>query len=155
MQCWMITSIRLTQQCALRASGIQNLLTAIALAQAGHGVVLWVAALERGGREAAQEFLGQAFPPGLKLLTYKARGGACGGGRGRFFFGGRVGAFAGWRGRCLRRVCRRSNGALGGGGLGSNWDMRGVLSARTGSKCCLRRCKACRGCGSKLSGAGG
>ena len=72
--CWIVTSVRLTARGGLRASGIQNLLTAIALAEAGHRVVLWVAQLEPGGREAAEVFLGKAMPEKMRLLAYKPQG---------------------------------------------------------------------------------
>ncbi len=57
------------------ASGIQNLRTAAALADAGHDVLVWVDRIEPGGLDWAQEQIGRCFPPSLRLMQAAARGG--------------------------------------------------------------------------------
>lgn len=75
MNLWLVTSIRLTsrRQQPL-ASSLQNVLTAMALAELGHGVLLWLAELEEGGEEALAERLGRPVPDGLRLMAYNPRG---------------------------------------------------------------------------------
>lgn len=74
MNLWLVTSIRIGRGEPLRASAIQNLQTGLALAEEGHGVLLWVAGLEKQGERIIEERLGRTLPTGLRLMPYKPRG---------------------------------------------------------------------------------
>lgn len=74
MNLWLVTSIRVDPAAPPRASSIQNLQTAMALAELGHSVLVWVAALAPGGAEALAERLGRPLPAGVRLFPYEPRG---------------------------------------------------------------------------------
>jgi len=78
MNLWLITNIRILRHEPLPSHAIQNLQTAAALAELGHGVLVWVGALEGapdgGGRGLIEERLGRPLPGGVRLLAYRPRG---------------------------------------------------------------------------------
>lgn len=76
MNLWLVSNIRLDPAIGLKASGLQNLRTAAAIAAAGHDVLLWCDRIAPGGRGWAEEQLGVAFPENLRLRQAAARGGA-------------------------------------------------------------------------------
>ncbi|MFH0794196.1 MAG: glycosyltransferase family 4 protein [bacterium] len=69
MRVWLITSLRLRGDLKLRASGIQNVLTAAALAEQGHEVTLWVREMDSRGRCGLERFLGCRLPQRLRLFA--------------------------------------------------------------------------------------
>lgn len=74
MNLWLVTSIRLEPATALRASSIQNLQTAMALADLGHRVLLWAAHVHAEARPIIEQRLGREVPEGLRLMAYTPRG---------------------------------------------------------------------------------
>lgn len=74
MNLWLLTSIRLEPATALRASSIQNLQTAMALAEQGHRVLLWVAHRDPQCGALIEQRLGRPLPAGVRLLAYTPHG---------------------------------------------------------------------------------
>lgn len=74
MNLWLVTNIRLRVGQRLPASSIQNLQTAMAMADAGHRVLLWVAALDSGGLAMIEATFGRALPGGLTLMACPPKG---------------------------------------------------------------------------------
>jgi glycosyltransferase involved in cell wall biosynthesis len=74
MNLWLVSNIRLDPASGLKASGIQNLRTAAALAAAGHRVLLWVDRIESGALAWTEEQMGRPFPSGLTFMQASARG---------------------------------------------------------------------------------
>lgn len=78
---WLITSIRLGPGEGVRASTIQNLQTALALADQGVKVAVWVTGRQRDyvGRNVGawvRDKLGREIPPGVQWRLYRKKGGA-------------------------------------------------------------------------------
>ncbi len=74
MNFWIITSIQLARERALRASGIQNIQTAMALAEAGHQVVVWVKELGADWREIIVQEFQRDLPSSLHFYACKVSG---------------------------------------------------------------------------------
>lgn len=75
MNLWLVSNIRLEPRTGLRASAIQNLRTATALAELGHGVLLWCDRIAPGAGDWLREELGRPLPPACRLFEAPARGG--------------------------------------------------------------------------------
>lgn len=71
---WILTSIRLEPAASLPASTIQNLLTAIHLARAGHQVIVWTNRLSAGWQRMIEQHLGLPLPPELHLIQTRSGG---------------------------------------------------------------------------------
>lgn len=74
MRIWIVTNVDLGRAQGLRASGIQNCQTAMALADRGHSVCLWIAGDREEPRRFLAESLGRPLPPGLHLLPFERSG---------------------------------------------------------------------------------
>lgn len=75
MNLWLVSNIRLEPNSGLRASAIQNLRTAMALAELGHGVLLWCDHIAPGAVDWLRDELGRPLPPHCRLFEAPARGG--------------------------------------------------------------------------------
>ena len=74
LKIWLITSIRVEPGRPLRASSIQNLHTAAALADHGARVVVWVRRAPPRAADWFQGQLGRPMPDGMRLLAVAAAG---------------------------------------------------------------------------------
>lgn len=77
MNLWWVTNIRVDTGRRLNAPAIQNLQTAAALADLGHGVLVWTdrtAGEDREAVEAIEAGLGRSVPPGMRLIGIRPRG---------------------------------------------------------------------------------
>ncbi len=75
MKIWIITTIHPRAGRPLRASSIQNIRTAAALAESGCPTLLWMAGSSTSCRTDLEQRLGQALSPHLHFLNYRPRGG--------------------------------------------------------------------------------
>ena len=75
LKIWIITTIHPRAKGPLRASSIQNLRTAAALAESGCPTLLWMAGGSANCRAGLEQRLGQALSPHLHFLNYRPRGG--------------------------------------------------------------------------------
>lgn len=73
MNLWLVSNIRLDASEGLKASGIQNLRTAAALADRGHRVLVWCDRIGAGGVAWAGEQIGRPFPETMSLMQATAR----------------------------------------------------------------------------------
>lgn len=71
---WIITSIRLAPADSMLASTIQNIQTAISLAQRGHQVLLWVQRLEGDWKDWLEKELGRSIPEKLHFFPCSVGG---------------------------------------------------------------------------------
>lgn len=74
MRLWIVTSIRPLPGVEPRASTIQNLMTACALAEAGARVLLWTRGADPAGLEWLSDRLGRSFPANLRFLSARVAG---------------------------------------------------------------------------------
>ncbi len=84
MRIWIITNINAkpgpgyekgdASDHRLEASAIQNFQTAMALADLGHDVLLWVAGLQGNSVEFLEHFFGRSLPEKLRLLPFRPKG---------------------------------------------------------------------------------
>lgn len=74
MKLWLVSNIRLDPGQGLRASAIQNLRTAIALAEEGHEILVWCDRLFPDAEPWLETRLGAALPRRCRLLEAPAHG---------------------------------------------------------------------------------
>ncbi|MCX7012742.1 MAG: hypothetical protein NTW86_09320, partial [Candidatus Sumerlaeota bacterium] len=74
MNLWLATNIVIRRDRALEASGIQNVRTAMALADLGHPTLLLAAEMEHGGYALLEERFGRRIPERLFILPCRSRG---------------------------------------------------------------------------------
>ena len=74
MNLWLVSNIAVDPRRSLEASAIQNIQTAMALAEQGHTTLLWVARMASDGRAALREHFGRALPDGLRILACRPKG---------------------------------------------------------------------------------